>query len=33
MPELQHEHRLRPSLAQMILFAAGSSVMFFSSGS
>jgi zinc and cadmium transporter len=31
MPELQHERGLRPSLAQMILFAAGSSLMFLSS--
>jgi zinc and cadmium transporter len=28
MPELQHERGLRPSLAQMVLFAAGSSLMF-----
>jgi zinc and cadmium transporter len=32
MPELQHEHQLRPSLAQMVLFAAGSSLMFLSPG-
>jgi len=31
MPELQHEHQLRASLAQ-ILFAAGSSLMFLSPG-
>ncbi len=33
MPELQHERRLRPSLAQLVLFAAGSSLAFFSAGS
>jgi zinc and cadmium transporter len=33
MPELQHERGLRPSLAQMALFAAGSSLMFLSAGS
>jgi zinc and cadmium transporter len=33
MPELQHERGLRPSLAQMVLFAAGSSLMFLSSAS
>jgi hypothetical protein len=33
MPELQHERGLRPSVAQMLLFAAGSSLMFFNSGS
>ena len=33
IPELQHERGLRPSLAQMALFAAGSSLMFLSAGS
>jgi len=33
MPELQHERGLRPSLAQMVLFAAGSSLVFLSAGS
>lgn len=33
MPELQHERGLRPSLAQMALFAAGSSLMLLSAGS
>jgi len=33
MPELQHEHGLRPSIAQVLLFAAGSSLVFLSAGS